>query len=148
MKYLGLALRVEHFLQDLSRNISLHYILFFQSSTVLLSPKISCNSESNSILIITKIPLEIFSVKIWKILENSADILCVNFKSKRKGTPFQIKTYLMMTLNEIFLNIRCWFLFLSIIGGQLLVISLETRIIFVDELRFSDLGRPFFDFPR
>jgi hypothetical protein len=30
------------------------------------------------------------------MLENGADILCVNFKSKRKDTPFQIKTYLMM----------------------------------------------------
>ena len=30
------------------------------------------------------------------MLENSANILCVNFKSKRKGTPFQSKTYLMM----------------------------------------------------
>ena len=54
----------------------------------------------------TKIPLEISKIKS-KMLENSADILCVNFKSKRKGTPFQIKTYLMMTLNEIFLHIRC-----------------------------------------
>ena len=55
------------------------------------------------------------------MLENGADILCVNFKSKRKD---------------------------SIVGGQLLVISREIRIIFEDELRMSDLGRPFFDFPR
>ena len=77
--------------------VALYPLFFFQSSTVLLSPKIYCDREyNNSILIITKIPLEI-SGKIWKILENSVDILCVNFKSNRKDTPFQINTYLMMT---------------------------------------------------
>ena len=45
-------------------------------------------------MIITKIPLEI-SVKIWKMLENIVDILCVNFKPNRKGTPFRINTYLL-----------------------------------------------------
>ena len=34
-------------------------------------------------MIITKIPLEI-SVKIWKMLQNIVDILCVNFKPNRK----------------------------------------------------------------
>ena len=33
-------------------------------------------------MIITKILLEI-SVKIWKMLENIVDILCVNFKPNR-----------------------------------------------------------------
>ena len=33
-------------------------------------------------MIITKITLEI-SVKIWKMLENVVDILCVNFKPNR-----------------------------------------------------------------
>jgi hypothetical protein len=81
--------------------------LFSVVNGFIISPKISCDSEyNNSILIMTKIPLEISKIKS-KMLENSADILCVNFKSKRKGTPFQIKTYLMMTLNEIFLHIRC-----------------------------------------
>ena len=44
-------------------------------------------------IIITKILLEI-SVKIWKMLENIVDILCVNFKPNRKVAPFQINTYL------------------------------------------------------
>ena len=50
-------------------------------------------SEYYSTLIITKILLGI-SVKIWKMLENVVVILCVNFKPNRKGTPFQINTYL------------------------------------------------------
>ena len=98
--------------------VALYPLFFFQSSTVLLSPKIYCDREyNNSILIITKIPLEI-SGKIWKILENSADILGVNFKSKRKGTPFQTKTYLIMTLNGSFFCILDADFFFSRLSGD------------------------------
>ena len=86
------------------------------------------------------------------MLENSADILCKKFLSQKNGYTFSNQdlsdgdsAYIR---TRSFLHIRCWFRFLSIVGGQLLVISREIRIIFEDELRFSDLGRPFFDFPR
>ena len=48
-------------------------------------------------MIITKILLEIF-VKIWKMIENIVDILCVNFKPNRYGgTPFRIKKGRLVT---------------------------------------------------
>ena len=38
------------------------------------------------------------------MLENIVDILCVNFKPNRKGTPFRINTMMMMKKKYIYIR--------------------------------------------
>jgi hypothetical protein len=55
-------------------------------------------------MIITKILLEI-SVKIWNMLANIVDILCVNFKPNRKGTPFRIMHNVVYNISDLKLRL-------------------------------------------
>ncbi len=55
-------------------------------------------------MIIAKILLEI-SVKIWNMLANIVDILCVHFKPNRKGTPFRIMHNVVYNISDLKLRL-------------------------------------------